>query len=720
MNRDRTRISRVSTGNHWRQLAVVWVLCLAPGWLAAQDQADLGNSSSTESSTLPRHPLERQALVDPQGALDALPALIRAAQASEKPRQVALLELARANACRVLADWNCQQDAGAAAAQWGARAEDPIVQARGHIADARASMALQDYTRGEQQMAQAEVLLKAHPQPELSADVDLGYSSMSYSLGKHALAAEYAARGLTHLPPDEGLPMRVRLMRNLARSLARTGQIDRARDTLAEAVATSERFVDPKLSAELYLETARLARMDNDIQTQRVNGHKVLALSSQLENTQLRGLGLEVLGLAELDAGNLSQALQHLRTSHAEFKQLGLARDELRVGRQLLTALVEDDPRHPEAAELMLHMIELDEGVIAADRARAAEDFEARLKYAEQQNELLRLESEAKLAEERARSLREQNRLSNALVALSTLSLLALTGFLLLQRRSSRRLTQALQAKLQSQSQAGELLNLSAGFVCLHDPDGKLLMVNPAVSEALGKPSDDLVGRSVLDFIRGAGKREWEQYLQEIRSEGQVEGTVSLELPEVGQRHWRFTSRMSPADLPSSYVIGHAVDVTEQIEQARALREQSLRDELTGSFNRRYLEIFERRHGSEGSWAVINIDLDHFKQINDTHGHEHGDQVLKRQAEFFKERLISGDAVVRVGGDEFVLLLSHADQQAQERTLDLLLQDRGSSPCAYSIGSALRRPGEELSATLARADAAMYEGRVQRRAGSGG
>lgn len=689
-------------------LAALLFPCLALGQTAESNPPG-------ESSNLPRHPLERRALVDPEGALIAIAEEIAKADAQGDQRQLALLQLARANACRVNADWSCQQEAGAAAAAQGASADDPIVATRGHIAAARASMALQDYTRGEQQMALAEVLLKEHPQAELSADVDLGYSSLSFSLGKHALAAEYAARGLSHLAPGQGLPMRVRLLRNLARALAQTGQVERARATLAEAVELTETFVDPKLSAELYLETARLARLMGDVDTQMANGQKVIQLSEQLQNSQLQGLGLEALGLAQLGAGSTQAALASLQAAHRDFRDLGLSRDELRVGRQLVSSLVARDPNDRRVAQLMLRLIQLDEEVIRADRARAAEDFEARLKYAEQQNDLLRLESEALLADERARNLNQQNRLINALFALSTVVLVGLIAFLVHQRNSNRQLHRALQAKLESQSQAGELLALSAGFVCLHDPDGKLLMVNPAVAEAVGVPTESMVGKSVLEFVRGAGRREWEGYSRQMQDSGQAEGTLTLDLPKVGTRHWRYTSRLSPPDLPRSYVIGHAVDVTEQIEQARALREQSLRDALTGSFNRRYLEIFERRHGEHSDWAVVNIDLDAFKLINDTHGHEHGDQVLKDQAGFFKQRMLSGDAVVRVGGDEFVMLLARADQQSLDRVLGVLVGDAEHSPCAYSIGSALREGTEPLSATLARADERMYRGRQQRR-----
>jgi len=693
-------------------LAFVSLLLLSSAALA-QDSAAGGTDG--ESSVLPRHPLERKALVDPEGALAAIADELAKTEVQGDHRELALLQLARANACRVNADWTCQQSAGAAASEHGQLANDPIVATRGHIAEARASMALQDYTRGEQQMAQAEVLLKEHPQAELSADVDLGYSSLSFSLGKHALAAEYAARGLTHLPDGQGLPMRVRLLRNLARSLAQTGQVERARATLAEAVELAESFVDPKLSAELYLETARLARLVGDVQIQLENGDKVIQLGRRLQNSQLRGLGLEVLGLAELDEGRTDNALQHLQAAHQDFRELALARDELRVGRQLLNSLVERNPNDPSAAQLMLRLIQLDDEVIRADRARAAEDFEARLKYAEQQNDLLRLEGEAKLAEERARNLNQQHRLSNVLVALSAVILVGLIAFMVQQRRSNQKLRLALEAKLESQSQAGELLALSAGFVCLHDPEGKLLMVNPAVAEAVGEPTEAIVGKSVLEFVRGAGRREWDGYLQQMKENGQVEGTLTVDLPKVGTRHWRYTSRLSPPDLPSSYVIGHAVDVTEQIEQSRALREQSLRDALTGSFNRRYLEIFERRHGSHSDWAVVNIDLDAFKLINDTHGHEHGDQVLKDQARFFQQRMLNGDAVVRVGGDEFVLLLGRADQQSLDRVLGVLSRDAEHSPCAYSVGSALREEHEPLSATLARADDRMYSGRQDRR-----
>jgi diguanylate cyclase (GGDEF)-like protein/PAS domain S-box-containing protein len=666
------------------------------------------------SSPLPAHALERRALVEPDAVLAEIPALLRAAERDGRPREAALLLLARANACRVVADWGCQRQSGALARAAAEKAGDAILAIRGLILESRADIGLQDYTRAERLLGEAELRLRTTASPELSADVDLAYSSLSHALGKHELARKYAEQGLGHLAQGQAPALRVRLMRNQGRALAHLGRIDEGRAVLERALVVADELVDPKLSAELYLEDARLARVAKDQDGQRRNGEKVIELGRQLRNSQLDGMGHEVLGLAALDAGRREDAARELRASVSSFRNLKLPRDELRATRALLSVLAQLE-RHEDLVPLVRRYIDLESGIDSADRAQASDDFDARLKYAEQEKAVLRLEAEALLAAERERALAAQNRLTLLVVALSFVTLVVLGAFFAQQRRSNRRLRETLSALRESEARATDLLRLSSGFVFLHDIDGRLLMVNPATAHALGHAAPDLVGRSLSEFMPADAAPEFEAYLERVAEQLRDEGTLRLE-PEPGEKlHWRYSNRLSQAEPGRAYVIGHAVDVTEQIRQAVALREQNLQDALTGCRNRRWLEEFERRVSDAGTWAVVVFDLDHFKQVNDTRGHEEGDRVLVAFARFLGSKLREDDAVVRSGGDEFLIVLANAGEHALSALLDRLRDDAASAPIAFSLGSALRRGDEPLAATIERADKSMYAERATRR-----
>ena len=142
-----------------------------------------------------------------------------------------------------------------------------------------------------------------------------------------------------------------------------------------------------------------------------------------------------------------------------------------------------------------------------------------------------------------------------------------------------------------------------------------------------------------------------------------------------------------------------------------------MRDALTGCYNRRHLEVFESGYRDAG-WSAISIDLDHFKQVNDAHGHDQGDQVLVEFCRFLGRRIGGGDSVVRLGGDEFALLLAGTDGGRLAGVLERLRRDLGLAPCEFSLGAATREGDEALSATLARADGEMYSVRAATRSAS--
>ncbi|HEX5755270.1 MAG TPA: sensor domain-containing diguanylate cyclase [Arenimonas sp.] len=702
----------------WRCSLAGWLLALL-AWplLAAGPPGTAPVANAAEDvDTLPRHPLELQALSDPDGVLSDLPAALRSARDKRDPRLQALLHLAEANACRVIGDWACQRQAGADARAAAVVADEPVLQVRGIIAEALARMKLQDFTRSERLLAEAEAMVVRFepPLPQLHADVLLNYSSLSQMLGKHQVAIDYAQRGLTLLPEGIGLAMQVRLLRNLARSQAQIDDFAAASATLARAERLGAHVNDPKLSAEILLEAASMARAVHDFSIHDAKVRQVLALGHDLGNRQIIARGHEAAGLALMQQGRASEAVARLEQAWLMFRETELVRDERRSLRQLVAAQFAAKAAAGTLAPLIERMLQLETTLDEADRAQAADDFEARLRYAEQEAELERLQVKSALAAERQAGLERVNRLTIATTVLGVLVLAVLAVFFLQLRRNHAALRAANERLQSSQAQTQDLLRLNAAYVFLLDTEGRLLQANPATAFALGRSPKQLLGLQLAQFLDGDGERAQAEYLQRLREQRQDESVLAVRDMQGRARQWRVVSRLSSPLEATRYIVASGVDITEQLQQTEALREQSLHDALTGCYNRRYLDEFERRY-QDSRWAAVNIDLDHFKLINDEQGHERGDQVLQEIARFLSERVRAEDAVVRLGGDEFLLLIGRAEPVWVDRLLDRLRQDAPQASCGFSLGAELRENGESLAQTLARADAAMYRAKDQRR-----
>lgn len=690
--------------------AAAWLLVSA--WAAAQP-ATRGADGAT---SLPHDPLETRALIDPDAVLRAVPGELASARRHHDRRREALLQLARANACRVKAHWPCQRAAGIAARTAADVVPDDVLAVRGLVAEARAHAALKDYSRASALLGEAELRLKRHPQAELSGDVLLGYSSMSYSLGKYAMSAQYAQRGLDALGRDTiARPMQARLLRNLARAQAELGDPAAARDTLRRGQAVLVGIDDPKLTAEMALEAARAARAVGNVDEQRQNGERVLALGRQLVNSQLSGLGHEVLGNTAFDSHDWSLARREYAEAAASFRALDLKRDELRVLRSRLQAEVAGGVLPAGTDGLLKRLFALAVEVEKADRAQAADDFDARLKYAQQEQAVRYLQREAELSRQREAAMAERSRMILWLELLTIGVLLVILVSYLQVRRANARLSRTLAALREREAQASSLLRMSKGCVLLHDIEGRIIMANPATAAAFGDGSAEaMAGRPLQEFLPPALADKIAAYLARVTGEGVAEGVLALPTADGSERNWRFASSRAAPGEARPFVIGQAVEITEQARQVEALREQGLRDVLTGVYNRREMERFERAAG-EGIWGVIVIDLDGFKQINDFGGHKQGDAVLVSMAHFVAEHVRAGDSVVRMGGDEFVVLLPDASETVLEGIVERLHHHSPAAACRFSVGTALRENQESLMATFGRADAAMYAAKRKRR-----
>jgi diguanylate cyclase (GGDEF)-like protein len=145
------------------------------------------------------------------------------------------------------------------------------------------------------------------------------------------------------------------------------------------------------------------------------------------------------------------------------------------------------------------------------------------------------------------------------------------------------------------------------------------------------------------------------------------------------------------------------------------LQTRALSDALTGALNRHWLDQHLEALRACPELALLMVDIDHFKAINDTHGHSCGDAVLRAVATTLRHALRPSDALVRLGGEEFLVICrQEASQAAAEGLGERLrqavqhLQSDDLPPVTISIGVALRTPGEGWEAQLERADTALY------------
>ena len=168
------------------------------------------------------------------------------------------------------------------------------------------------------------------------------------------------------------------------------------------------------------------------------------------------------------------------------------------------------------------------------------------------------------------------------------------------------------------------------------------------------------------------------------------------------------------------HLVTQVLDVTDRHRLETYLEELALRDPLTGAHNRRALEVeLSSRLAAESAGtpggALVLLDIDHFKDVNDTFGHNTGDDVLRHLVAEWRRRLRRNDVLVRTGGDEFVVLLGDADPDSAESVArDLLaLADTAiltvtGVASSVSAGMALLRADEEPAELLRRADEALY------------
>ena len=258
---------------------------------------------------------------------------------------------------------------------------------------------------------------------------------------------------------------------------------------------------------------------------------------------------------------------------------------------------------------------------------------------------------------------------------------------------------------------------------------GVFLRVNRALAEITGYPEEELVGRSFTEITHPDDVEADLEALREI-VEGERYGykTEKRYLHASGNPVWIALNASPIHDEWGSiaHLIAQMEDITERKETEARLTHQALHDPLTGLPNR---VLFAERvrmasaRRDTGNFAVIYLDLDTFKPVNDTLGHAVGDKVLVEVARRLEQLLRDGDTLARLGGDEFAVLCEGVDESEArviaERVIEALDKpfeiDGRRLRQAASIGVALHpRDGQPVDpeAILRDADRAMYKAKA--------
>ena len=267
------------------------------------------------------------------------------------------------------------------------------------------------------------------------------------------------------------------------------------------------------------------------------------------------------------------------------------------------------------------------------------------------------------------------------------------------------------------------------------DPRGRLVRVSQRLAELIGEPAEALDGREVADFLTNARTAPRTSPLGRLlraflRREPFRDIVLAVEL-KAGERIWSLTGRpvLGPGGVFKGY-LGVGADVTEARRAEASIRRMANYDGLTGLPNRALLHqeldaaIVNMREGGSG-FALLALDLDRFKNVNDTLGHGIGDRLLIEVGARIGAQLGEQDVVARFGGDEFVILYRSATGESDADALAARLVETLSTPyeifghvivVGASVGVAMAPAnGENGDDLLRNSDLALYRAKADGR-----
>ncbi|HBT32381.1 MAG TPA: hypothetical protein DEB15_05880 [Pusillimonas sp.] len=269
----------------------------------------------------------------------------------------------------------------------------------------------------------------------------------------------------------------------------------------------------------------------------------------------------------------------------------------------------------------------------------------------------------------------------------------------------------------------------AAEAMVILNKQGSIVSVNPAFTRITGYNKEEVIGKSMSALLHWPTGKHDDSFFRALTGRLLMSGHWEGEVWAQRKNGEQFPELLSISVIRNTvdqitHYVGVFNDISDQKDQEERLRRRALYDPLTALPNRFLLldhleKAIERASRRRLKLAVCFMDLDHFKPVNDTYGHETGDQLLKQIAVRLLRTLRRSDFVARLGGDEFVLVLEDIDGVDQARSVAQKVVDALHEPFGLnnatvevgcSIGIALYPDHAERVKTLLRyADEALYE-----------
>lgn len=269
----------------------------------------------------------------------------------------------------------------------------------------------------------------------------------------------------------------------------------------------------------------------------------------------------------------------------------------------------------------------------------------------------------------------------------------------------------------------------SADSVVITNKTGKILSFNKASENLFGYSVDEAVGQNIVLLMGGAHAVHHADYMDRYikTQESGIIGVGPRELIALDKTGKKINIELAISEFNSSdevYFVASMRDITERKELHRQLENIAGKDPLTGLPNRQLLidratqaVAFAKRN--KFRLAVVVIDLDGFKEVNDSHGHSAGDWVLKTLAERVSSQIRESDTLSRIGGDEFVILLpsNSSDDDLKsliEDVLNIINEEIIYKDIKLTVGgsigvSCFPKNGNNFEQLFNQADEAMYQ-----------
>lgn len=269
--------------------------------------------------------------------------------------------------------------------------------------------------------------------------------------------------------------------------------------------------------------------------------------------------------------------------------------------------------------------------------------------------------------------------------------------------------------------QLSTAVETAADMIVITDHEGHIEYVNPAFESITGYTRAEAVGKTPRILKSGAHGEEFYRDLWNTILSGNIYRGIFTNRKKNGELYYDECTITPMRDRQNviTHFIATAKDITERILAEEKLRDYAERDFLTGLYNRRkFYELLEQEKERAVRYfrplSLVMFDIDHFKAVNDTHGHAAGDGVLRTTASVVTDQIRTSDIMGRIGGEEFAVL---ATETTSENAMVLAekircaveaAEHKGVGKVTISIGISTYDSGLTLDEFVRRADEALY------------